>query len=117
MSKDFQPYLKQKGITFERSYSHTKKNGVDEYKHQQIFKLFKLYYLIQLAPALFWVEVVTTVVHVINHQLYPNLSNQYSSFHCHPTYDMLHSFGYAFLVLPQSPYGLNLPLNPFNVLS
>lgn len=71
-------------------------NGVAERKNHHILEAIRTLLLEASVPASFWVEVVRTIVYLINQQTSPLLSNTtpYARvYQKNPTYASLHTFG------------------------
>ena len=85
MSHNFQNYFQQKGILSQRFCPYTpQQNGVVERKNQHLLDVVRILLIESSVPSKFWVETLSTVVHLINRL--PMQTWQYDS-------PYLHSFG------------------------
>ena len=67
MSKEFQEYLKNKGILSQRSCPYTpRQNGVIERKNRHLLDAVRTLLIDSSVLTRFWVEALSTGVHLIN---------------------------------------------------
>jgi hypothetical protein len=105
VSKEFQEYLKNKGILSQRSCPYTpQQNGVAERKNRHLLDVVRTLLIDSSVPTRFWVEALSTAVHLINRlpSQVLNFASPYSIlFGVIPEYDSLHVFGcVCFVHLP-----------------
>jgi transposase InsO family protein len=105
MSKEFQEYLKNKGILSQRSCLYTpRQNGVTERKNRHLLDVVRTLLIDSSILTRFWVEALSTGVHLINRlpSQVLNFASPYSIlFGIIPEYDSLHVFGcVCFVHLP-----------------
>ena len=107
MSKEFQEFLKNKGILSQRSCPYTpQQNRVVERKNCHLLDIVYTLLIDSLVPTWFWVEALSTAVHLINRlpSYVLNFASPYSIlFGVIPEYDSLHVFGcVCFVHLPST---------------
>ncbi|KAJ6978380.1 hypothetical protein NC653_026695 [Populus alba x Populus x berolinensis] len=107
MSKEFQEYLKNKGILSQRSCPYTpQQNVVAEHKNRVLLDVVRTLLIDSSIPTRFWVEALSTAVHLINHlpSQVLNFASPYSIlFGVIPEYNSLHVFGcVCFVHLPST---------------
>lgn len=104
MSHDCQSFLQQKGILFQRSCPYTQQNRVGERKNRHLLDVVNVLLLESLILPRIWVEELSTAVHLINRFPAQHLGFDLPYFRLydtHPSYDMLHTFGFiCFVRLP-----------------
>jgi len=105
VSKEFQEYLKNKGILSQRSCPYTpQQNGVAERKNRHLLDVVRTLLIDSSVSTRFWVEALSTAVHLINRlpSQVLNFASPYSIlFGVIPEYDSLHVFGcVCFVHLP-----------------
>jgi hypothetical protein len=105
VSKEFQEYPKNKGILSQRSCPYTpQQNGVAERKNRHLLDVVRTLLIDSSVPTRFWVEALSTAVHLINRlpSQVLNFASPYSIlFGVIPEYDSLHVFGcVCFVHLP-----------------
>jgi transposase InsO family protein len=97
VSKEFQEYLKNKGILSQRSCPYTpQQNGVAERKNRHLLDVVRTLLIDSSVPTRFWVEALSTIVHLINRlpSQVLNFASPYSIlFGVIPEYDSLHVLG------------------------
>ena len=90
-------FFSQQGITYQHSWTYTpQQDGVVERKHRHILESARALHFTSHLPLHFWVECVSTVVHILNRLPMPLLSRQ-TPFKCLygklPSYSHIRVFG------------------------
>ncbi|KAH7524952.1 hypothetical protein FEM48_Zijuj06G0173800 [Ziziphus jujuba var. spinosa] len=97
MSDAFKVFLQSEGILFQKSCPDTpQQNGVAERKNRHLLDVTRTLLLDASVPSHFWVEALSTSVHLINRLPSPVLDNETPYFRLHgnnPDYNHLRVFG------------------------
>ena len=97
--------LQNKGIISQKSCPYTpQQNGVSERKNRHLLDIVRSLLLKSSVPPKFWLETLSTAVHVITRLPSPRINHEtpyFHLFHKHPISSHLHIFGcVCFVLLP-----------------
>ncbi|RWR90457.1 retrovirus-related Pol polyprotein from transposon TNT 1-94 [Cinnamomum micranthum f. kanehirae] len=97
VSTDFQSFIRTRGIISQRTCPYTpQQNRVTERKNKHLLDVTRTLLIESSVPPRFWIEALTTAVHLINRLPSPTIAQltpHFKLFGHHPSCNHLHTFG------------------------